>query len=549
MSTTWEAAMAEDTYESCEWIEGGLAFNRRSLHTCLIVHHRTGLPFVADYNGGELPLQTLLALREQIRAANRAGIGHHECRGCAHLKKKAWPKSQYMFEIVGIAHYSYCNIKCSYCFLQTQDPASFASGYKPYSLLPVIRELIQNGQLAPHAIIDWGGGEPTSYPQFDELLELTLAHGTFHYIHSNGTRFPACLRRSPTPERVHVICSVDAGRPETYVRLKQKDYLERVWLNLTEYIRVGSIVSLKYIVKEENCSDADLEPFVKRAASIRAREVIIDLDYDYPIPSPEVVRGIARLKLLAIAAGVQVKFGFTGSNFAIEHNAVAIADAAVLEERQRVARPDGISPEQVLLQAPRPRNWLVRLRRWLGRARRGWPAPERVSWLEHSLPAQWHSGARYPATVRLRNEGSHIWLAKHPQGKQVELVLSVDGTISRFLPLSHDVRPGQEAKFSFEMELPAGETRSHWEVKLALVQQHVAWFADRGAMPLVVRIRKLTPWSLSARIEQEQTEQATAHETKECPDAEAQTRPDKPAGIGRRLWHLPITDGARNTGD
>ena len=53
----------DDEYESCEWIEGGLAFNRRSLHSCLIVHHHTGLPFVADYDGGEVPFEALLARR------------------------------------------------------------------------------------------------------------------------------------------------------------------------------------------------------------------------------------------------------------------------------------------------------------------------------------------------------------------------------------------------------------------------------------------------------------------------------------------------------
>src|SRR5262245_13900987 len=163
--------MSTKPYPSCEWIEGGLAFNRSSLHTCLIVHHRTGLPFVADFRGGELPLDTLLQVRDKIRAANR-GDGHPECRGCPHLKIRHWPGPHHTIEIVGIAHYSYCNIKCSYCFLQTQDPASFAAGLKPYSLLPAVRELIEGGHLSPRSIIDWGGGEPTSYPEFDEVLGL-----------------------------------------------------------------------------------------------------------------------------------------------------------------------------------------------------------------------------------------------------------------------------------------------------------------------------------------------------------------------------------------
>jgi wyosine [tRNA(Phe)-imidazoG37] synthetase (radical SAM superfamily) len=321
----------DEEYDSCEWIEGGIAFNRRSLHTCLIAHHRTGLPFIADYAGGPLPLDRVLAVRDQIRAANRRG-GHPECKGCAHLKRRRWPARRHAIEIVGIAHYSYCNIQCNYCFLQTQDPASFADGYKPYPLLPTLRALIADGLLSPDAIIDWGGGEPTYYKEFDELLALLLAHGTRHYLHTNGTRLPRGVRSSSTPERIHVICSVDAGFPATYLRMKKRDYLERVWNNLEEYIRLGVKVTLKYIVKQENGADAELRAFVERAVRIGGRELIIDIDYDFPHPSEEVVVALARLKHLACRAGLHTRYGFTGDNFAAENNVAARVRAAFQAE-------------------------------------------------------------------------------------------------------------------------------------------------------------------------------------------------------------------------
>ena len=142
-------------------------------------------------------------------------------------RPKPWPRTRHPIEIVGIAHYAYCNIKCSYCFLQTQDPASFAAGLKPYSLLPAIRELIEGGHLAPNAIIDWGGGEPTSYPEFDELLSMLLDHGTFHYLHTNGTRFPVSVRaRSPARSR-HLLGRCRAARD---LRTAQTERLSRARL-------------------------------------------------------------------------------------------------------------------------------------------------------------------------------------------------------------------------------------------------------------------------------------------------------------------------------
>lgn len=338
---------------SCEWIEGGVAFNRRSLHTCLIVHHDTGLPFIAPYNGGDLTLAPILEMRERLKAANQAANAaerYPACVGCPHLQKRQWPTSTYPLRIVGIAQYSHCNIACNYCFLQNQDPSSFAAGFRPYPLLPVLRHLIDTGQLAPDAIIDWGGGEPSAYREVDEILDLLLEHGTFHYIHTNGTIVPDAIRRTPRPDHVHIICSLDAGLPETYARIKGKDYLERVWGNLAEYIRLGVQVTLKYIVLPENCDHVNVEAFVRRAVEIGAQDLIIDVNYNQPEPGQDVILGLARLQYLALRAGLSVTFGFTGDNFAPEHQTAArVAEAfrteqhagidALIQARGYVPRP------------------------------------------------------------------------------------------------------------------------------------------------------------------------------------------------------------------
>jgi organic radical activating enzyme len=333
-------AMSEldDEYLSCEWAEGGLAFNRRSIHACLIVHHGTGYPFLADHNGGPLPIDDILRIRGEIRKANQSGKIHPECRGCAHLKRKRWLPSAYPINIVGIAHYSHCNIACNYCFLQTQDPSSFESGYRPYPILETIRQLYAEGLLAPDSIIDWGGGEPTVYREFEDILALTLEAGAFHYLHSNGVKLPRAIRDTPYAGRIHVICSVDAGLPETYQLLKKRDCLEAVWSNLAEYIGIGCLVTIKYIVREDNCAAADLEAFVARAAEIGAKDLIIDTDYDYPDPAPKVIAAVARLQYLAVRAHIHTRFGFTGSNFAVENDIGSRVQPAFESEQLRAIR-------------------------------------------------------------------------------------------------------------------------------------------------------------------------------------------------------------------
>jgi hypothetical protein len=305
------------TYLSCRWIEEGLAFNRRGLHACLVVHHGRGFPKLCDFDGGEVPVARVLAARAEIVRRNRAG-GHPDCVGCPHLVRRRWPRPRHAVGLVGIAQFARCNIYCNYCFLQTQDPASFADGLDPYAVGPALEGLIRGGHLAPDATFDWGGGEPTIYPEFDAVLARVTRRGGTTWVHTNGTRFPKPLADGLSARRVHVVCSVDAGFPETYVRMKRRDFLERVWQTLARYIRAGCDVYLKYIVKDENCGEPELRAFCARARRVGARRLIIDIDYDFPNPSPAVLAGLVLLRELGPAHGLYTTFGATGALFAPE---------------------------------------------------------------------------------------------------------------------------------------------------------------------------------------------------------------------------------------
>jgi len=325
--------MAGNCYRSCVWVEGGLAFNRRSLHACLIAQAGGGMPFYADHDGGPIPVETVLAAREAIRARRKRGEIDPECRGCPHLETRAWPERETPFDIIGIAQYAHCNIACNYCFLQTQDRASYAAGFRPYPLLEELEALFDSGQLAANAVIDWGGGEPTVYREFDAILDASLKRGAFHYLHTNGVRFPALLEGHAQAGRVHVICSIDAGRSETYAAMKGRDCLDAVWASLERYRRAGCQVTLKYIVTEDNAAPTEIDAFLDRAAQAGAGELIIDIDYDQPDPSEAVLAGVTRLRSGARRAGVAARYGFTGENFAAGRDGAARI-AAALEGEQ-----------------------------------------------------------------------------------------------------------------------------------------------------------------------------------------------------------------------
>jgi uncharacterized Fe-S cluster-containing radical SAM superfamily protein len=304
-------------YASCRWLEEGIAFNRRSLNACLIVHHHRGFPFLCDFNGGEVDLGKVLAARAGIIKENQHG-GHESCRGCPHLATKRWRKPRKPIGLMAIAQFSRCNIECNYCYLQTQDRSVFEAGFDPYEVLPAIKGLVRDGACARKLVVDWGGGEPTVYGEFDETLEFLTRAGATTWVHSNGTRLPRPIAQGMETKRVNILCSVDAGKRETWKRMKRRDLFEVVWRNLGEYVRTGCRVVLKYIVKEENCGEEELRLFVERAVGIGAKELVIDIDYDFPVASEEVMGGIRMLRKLAMGAGIYTTFGSTGAQFTPE---------------------------------------------------------------------------------------------------------------------------------------------------------------------------------------------------------------------------------------
>ncbi len=309
-------------YLNCRYLESGLCLSSRHITACGIVHRGKGSPALfSDYDGGPLPLKQLLAARQAIVHQNQ-GAGHPACRGCPQLTRQHKVTCTSKLTWLGLTSWLGCNLACSYCWLQW-DPKSprnsVASGHtrkNGYNIEGPVRQLMQAGLLAADVTVDWGGGgEPIMQPVFPSLFTIFANFGAVQWLHSNGTVLPAAVRnRSIDCSRVRILCSVDAGTPETYLLLKGKDRLREVWSHLHAYARAGAQVYAKYIVMRENCGHADLSGFVETAARQGGPQILVDTDYRFPDPQPQIREAIARLFHLAAQAGLKCELGGVGQH-------------------------------------------------------------------------------------------------------------------------------------------------------------------------------------------------------------------------------------------
>ena len=340
------AACAETTpneYLSCEYIQSGLCFDFDRILCCAIFHHGTGHALlVGDYAGDPLSLEHILAVRKEIVELNQRG-GYPNCRGCLFLKRRAWPEEKYPVQWLGLTNWLVCNLRCDYCRLQWEGiGARVRSGEIPaqrYDIRPIVRQLIDEGWLAPDAVVDWGGGgEPTVMPGFDELLMQLDAHGTTQWLHTNATRLPKPIRdRTVDASRLRVLCSIDAGTPQAYLRMKGRDLYDLVWRNLEIYAGAGVEVTVKYIMRDENCSKHELRRFVGDAQRHGRPSLVGDFDYRYPDPNEKVTNGLAHLKLLASRA--QLNFALSGPGCVAAPEAELDARIDMLLRRSALRHP------------------------------------------------------------------------------------------------------------------------------------------------------------------------------------------------------------------
>lgn len=296
-------------HTSCRYLESGLSFYSDKITACGVIHHGTGMPELAAYSGGPVPLEEIAVRRAELIRKNQIGCDS-VCKGCPNLVRKKWPRSSGTIDWLGITHFNLCNNACDYCWLQWAENGRGRPNFpfKTYAVTPAIDELARQGLIGPDLIVDFGGGgEPTLMPEFDELLERFSVGGAEQWVHTNGVRLPRPVFEGRIDlGKVHIVCSVDAGTRETYRLVKTRDHYEEVWTHMAVYLARGAKVMAKYIMQENNCSAQDIEGFVSDGCEAGVSGLLWDIDLRYPAPASEVITGLAHLHHLARLSGLSL---------------------------------------------------------------------------------------------------------------------------------------------------------------------------------------------------------------------------------------------------
>ncbi len=153
-----------------------------------------------------------------------------------------------------------CNLKCVYC---SDLALRGKQGVNPIRLEEFQRlfdDLVAGGT---KGVVLEGGGEPTIYSHFSEVVKYARSVGLAVGLITNGTQ---TLDAQILQEFEWIRVSLDASTKEEYFDLKGVDAFEMVLSNIASYVRYCHTVGVGYVVTNKNISQ--LESLVLRLRMI-----------------------------------------------------------------------------------------------------------------------------------------------------------------------------------------------------------------------------------------------------------------------------------------
>ena len=198
------------------------------------------------------------------------------CTDCTDYKIKYYYKER-RFHKIHFGGVGYCNFRCRYCLYNYPEYYP-KNTYEPYDIYPdILKQIEQTGYTDDDTIISIATGEFSISEAGRRFISMALEYNHPIMILTNAYIFSQEAAQALDHSGI-ILCSVDAGTPESFQKVKGVDGFDRVSENLQKYAEHGP-VSLKYILLEgANDSLEDLEGFIQLADKVAVR---VSMTRDY----------------------------------------------------------------------------------------------------------------------------------------------------------------------------------------------------------------------------------------------------------------------------
>lgn len=276
-----------DMFESCSYIEHGMVLDHcNRIRFCNNFNPRYGgRPVIYEnYHGEKIDWADFFRIKRELRQKYREGSCPDMCRDCVNTAHKNWDDDDYIDYLL-LTPWVPCNSNCIYC--SAPRDKYVLENTKVYKVLPLVKDMIENNILKKSGTIDFAGGEPTIYNEFEALLsEFVKNDFEKIIIHTNAIKKSNSIIKALKKGCARVLVSIDAGSKEIHRKVKQVNSYDSVWKNLKEYAKQqpdgADFVKAKYIIVPGlNDSEEEITLWLEKCKSINIKSVVLNLDFNW----------------------------------------------------------------------------------------------------------------------------------------------------------------------------------------------------------------------------------------------------------------------------
>ena len=172
-----------------------------------------------------------------------------------------------------------CNMNCIYCsdaMLRKRQGVKEQISFEEFKHL--LDDLAKGGT---KGVVIEGGGEPTLYSHFTEIVDYACSAGLAVGLITNGSNR---IHKKTLSKFEWIRVSLDASTPDEYKKLKGVNFYEQVIDNIAYYAKYCPTVGVGYVVTSQNISQ--IEPLVMRLRELKVAYIqlrpVVDCDELYP---------------------------------------------------------------------------------------------------------------------------------------------------------------------------------------------------------------------------------------------------------------------------
>ena len=268
-------------YVSCNLIEHGIDFDAESINLCCRMVPEKHIKLIDNYSGEPINWNKYFSIKNKYRKLMQKGKIIPECKNCIYLEEKEWDNDNYI-SYINFNNWITCNKHCLYCNLNDW----VRNKNKQYNIFPIINDLEVKGYLRKGGHITIAGGEPCSAPEFNDLINLFIKNDMSNIrILTNATIYSRKVEQGIKEGRINIVVSVDSGTKETFIKIKRRDFYDKVWENLKKYASIQpepNRVKAKYIIIPQiNDNKEEIDAWINKSIEAGIKHLTLDLEMMY----------------------------------------------------------------------------------------------------------------------------------------------------------------------------------------------------------------------------------------------------------------------------